>query len=325
MEEEQEYTINQIPIFEKLKTSKSILLAGAGGGFDIFSGIPLYFNLIKQGKKVILANFSFTLLNETSSEKVFPYCYKIRTGDSDFSGRNYFPERYLKLWMGLQGENPEIYAFERTGVIPLTAAYNYLIEKHNIDTVLLVDGGTDSLMFGDEEELGTPQEDVCSMAAVYKTGIEKQYLLSVGFGIDHFHGVSHFRFLENVAEIAKDGGYLGMFQMTKEMSESQKFIEAVKFANEKMKGLESIVSNSIVSALQGEYGNHQTLSRTMGSELWINPLMTIYWCFELPKLISKIKYYDLIKEVYTIGELNQQLYQYRSSLERIRTNRQIPI
>ena len=104
------YSINQIPIFEELKESKSILLAGAGGGFDIFSGIPLYFNLKKQGKKVILANFSFTWLVETTSEKVFPYCYKIRSGDSDLSGRNYFPERYLKLWFGLQGENVEISA-----------------------------------------------------------------------------------------------------------------------------------------------------------------------------------------------------------------------
>jgi len=89
------YSINQIPLFEELKESKTILLAGAGGGFDIFSGIPLYFNLKKQGKKVILANFSFTWLAETTAEKIFPYCYKIRSSDRDLSGRNYFPEKYL--------------------------------------------------------------------------------------------------------------------------------------------------------------------------------------------------------------------------------------
>ena len=319
------YSIHQIPIFEELKESKSILLAGAGGGFDIFSGIPLYFNLKKQGKKVVLANFSFTWLTETTSEKVFPFCYKIRSGDSDLSGRNYFPERYLKLWLGLQGENVDIYGFERTGVKPLKEAYKYLIKKHGIDTVLLVDGGTDSLMFGDEDGLGTPQEDICSMAAVYRSGIKKQYLLSVGFGIDHFHGVSHFRFLENVAEIAKDGGYLGMFQITKEMAESQKYIEAVNFANEKMSGMESIVSNSIVSSLKGEYGNHHVTRRTEGSELWINPLMTIYWCFDLRKVVRKIKYYNYIKDVNTIGEFNGQLSEYRNALKELRPKKQIPI
>lgn len=319
------YSINQIPIFEELKESKTILLAGAGGGFDIFSGIPLYFNLKKQGKKVILANLSFTWLSETTSEKVFPFCYKIRSGDSDLSGRNYFPERYLKLWLGLQGENVDIYAFEKTGVSPLRDAYKYLIKKHEIDTVVLVDGGTDSLMFGDEEGLGTPQEDVCSMAAVYRSGIKKQYLVSIGFGVDHFHGVSHFRFLENVAEIAKDGGYLGMFQITKEMEEAEKYIQAVKFANEKMIGKESIVSNSIISALKGQYGNIHRTSRTNGSELWINPLMTIYWCFDLRRVVQKIKYFDKIRNVDTISQFNGQLSEYRQELDKLREKKQIPI
>lgn len=319
------YSINQIPIFEELKDSQTILLAGAGGGFDIFSGIPLYFNLKKQGKKVILANFSFTSLVETSAQKVFPFCYKIRSGDSDLSRRNYFPEKYLKLWFQLQGELVDIYAFEKTGVKPLKDAYEYLIKKHEIDTILLVDGGTDSLMFGDEDGLGTPQEDVCSMAAVYQSSVKKQFLLSVGFGIDHFHGVSHFRFLENVAEIAKDGGYLGMFQITKEMVEAQKYIDAIQFANEKMRGKESIVSNSIVSALEGEYGNHHRTRRTNGSELWINPLMTIYWSFDLKAVVRKIKYYDQIKDVYTIGAFDGQLAKYRNELTQLRAKKRLPI
>jgi len=249
------YSLNKIPIFQALEESNNILLAGAGGGFDIYCGMPLYLNLKEQGKNVILANFSFTWLSETTSEKVFPFCYKIRGGDNDLSGRNYFPEKYLKQWLGLQGDNPTLYGFERTGVNPLKDAYKYLIKKHEIDTVLLIDGGTDSLMFSDEGGLGTPQEDVCSMAAVYRSGIKKQFLISVGFGIDHFHGVSHFRFLENVAEMSKDGGYLGMFQMTQEMEEAKKYIDAMNFANEKMSGMESIVSNSVVSALEGNYGN----------------------------------------------------------------------
>ncbi len=319
------YRINQIPIFDELESSESILLAGAGGGFDIYSGIPLYLNLIKQGKKVVLANFSFTWLNETSSEEVFPFCYKIRIGDSDFSGRNYFPERYLKVWLGLQGLNTDIYAFERTGVQPLKEAYKFIIKAHDIDTIILVDGGTDSLMFGDEDGLGTPQEDICSMAAVFNSGIEKQFLLSIGFGIDHFHGVSHFRFLQNVAEIAKDGGYLGMFQITKEMEEAAKYMEAVEFANEKMFGKESIVSNSIVSALEGEYGDHHRTKRTDKSVLWINPLMTIYWCFDLKAVVRKIKYYDLIKDVNTIGEFNTELSKYRDQLSELRSKKQIPI
>jgi len=84
------FTVNNLPIFQQLEDSKNILIAGAGGGFDIFCGILLYFNLINQGKKVTLANFSFTWLNETTAPIVYPYCYEIRSSDVDLSGRNYF-------------------------------------------------------------------------------------------------------------------------------------------------------------------------------------------------------------------------------------------
>ena len=173
--------------------------------------------------------------------------------------------------------------------------------------------------------LGTPQEDICSMAAAYQTNVEKHFLLSVGFGIDHFHGVSHYRFLENVTEIMKSGGYLGMFQMTKEMKEVTKYIDAVNFANKRMIGKESIVSNSIVSALEGEYGDFHKTLRTKGSQLWINPLMTIFWVFDLRKVIPKIKYYDFIKSGITIGDFNRQLSRYRNSLKILRKKRNLPI
>ena len=317
--------INQIPFFQELKDSETILLAGAGGGFDIYTGIPLYFSLKKQGKKVVIANFSFTWLGETTSKKVAPFCYQIESHDRDLSNRNYFPEKYLKLWLQIQGEEPHVYAFERTGVNPLKNAYKSLIKEHKIDTIILVDGGTDSLMFGDEEGLGTPQEDICSMAAVYRTGLKKQFLVSVGFGVDHYHGVSHFRFLENVATLIKDGGYLGLFQYTKEMEEVIKYLDAIEFANGRMKGMESIVSNSIVSAIQGEYGNHHTTNRTKESELWINPLMSICWCFDLKKVIQKNKYFSFIKDSNTMGELNGMLSQYRSGLKTYRDKKQLPI
>ncbi len=318
-------SLTQIHFFQQLQDSKNILLAGAGGGFDIYSGIPLYFALKKLGKQVVLGNFSFTWLNETTARPVFNHCYKIEAKNMDISGRNYFPEKYLSLWMGMQGEQADIYAFERTGVNPLKSAYKYLIKTHQIDTIILIDGGMDSLMFGDEQSLGTPQEDICSMAAVYRTGIKKQFLVCLGFGIDHFHGVSHYRFLENVAELSKYGGYLGIIQLTKEMEESQKYMEAIDFVNQRMGGMESIVSNSIVSALEGHYGNYHKINRTNGSPLWINPLMTIYWCFELRSVIRKNKYYELIKDTNTIGELNGKLAGFRSKLESIRKNQKIPI
>jgi hypothetical protein len=317
--------LNQIHFFEELKDSSNIILAGAGGGFDIFSGLPLYFSLKEQGKNVILANFSFTWLNETNSEQVFPFCYLVKSTDRDFSGRNYFPEKFLCEWFLTQEENIEIYAFDKTGVNPLKKAYNYIIKKHNIDTIILVDGGTDSLMFGDEEGLGTPEEDICSMAAVYRSSIKKTFLVSIGFGIDHYHGVSHYHFLENISELIRDGGYLGLFSVTKEMEEGQKLVSAIKYVNMRMKGKESIVTNSISSAIEGYYGNHQMTKRTQESELWINPLMSIYWCFTLSSIINKNKYYDRIKSTNSMSEIKGELAKFRGEMTEYREKKRIPL
>ena len=47
------------------------------------------------------------------------------------------------------------------------------MERHEIDLVLLIDGGTDSLIFGDEPGLGTVVEDaVSTIAACAAAGIK---------------------------------------------------------------------------------------------------------------------------------------------------------
>jgi hypothetical protein len=51
-----------------------------------------------------------------------------------------------------------VYAFPRVGPRSLTPAYLALTEHLDLDAIVLVDGGTDILMRGDEAGLGTPEE-----------------------------------------------------------------------------------------------------------------------------------------------------------------------
>jgi len=57
----------QIEFFKNIESSRIVLIAGVGGGFDIASGMPLYRYLYDLGKEVVLANFSFTDLVATGS------------------------------------------------------------------------------------------------------------------------------------------------------------------------------------------------------------------------------------------------------------------
>ena len=49
------WSITSPKIFDLLAPARKVLVAGCGGGYDILSGLPLYFALRRQGKSVYLA------------------------------------------------------------------------------------------------------------------------------------------------------------------------------------------------------------------------------------------------------------------------------
>lgn len=312
-----------IPFFNELDKAQNILIAGAGGGFDVFCGLPLYFWLKKAGKAVHLANLSFTELGFCDGERPVPSLVRVlaNTGGS----RGYFPEAHLANWLTNRfGETP-IYAIERSGAQPVLAAYEWMVKTFRPDTLILVDGGTDSLMRGDEAGLGTPQEDMASLfAANAVSGPERKFIVCLGFGIDTFHGVCHAQFLENAAALIEDGGYLGAWSLMKEMQEFQLYREAVEFVSARMPQRESIVNGSIVSAVNGWFGNAHASKRTEGSELFINPLMALYWAFRLEHVARQNLYLDRIAGTNTHADLSLAIEAFRATWPNTRPWRDIP-
>ena len=96
----------------------------------------------------------------------------------------HFPEGTLARWLAAHDLPSTVYAFPPLGVQPLRAAYQYLIDRHDLDTIVLVDGGTDILMRGDEIGLGTPVEDLTSVGAVAGLDLAVKLVTCLGFGID---------------------------------------------------------------------------------------------------------------------------------------------
>ncbi|MFD0598521.1 DUF1152 domain-containing protein [Catellatospora coxensis] len=160
--------------------------------------------LRNAGTKVTLASYAVSELGALSLSSW------VRTGLAavrpDSAGNDrYFPERTLARWLAIQGHDPVVYAFERTGVRPLRSAYRKLIDLLGIDAVVLADGGTDILMRGDEAGLGTPEEDMTSLAAVAGLPVPTKLVVSLGFGIDSHHGICHAHVLENLAALQREG------------------------------------------------------------------------------------------------------------------------
>lgn len=310
------------PFIEELRGAKSILLAGAGGGFDVFSGLPLYFALRAAGKQVHLANLSFTDLPSTKAERLETALVRV-TADS-VGPQRYFPEKYLSAWFRKRGEEIPIYCFDRVGCVPLIAAYKKLIELLNLDAIVLIDGGTDSLMRGDEEGLGTPEEDMASIGAVASLDLPRKYLVCLGFGVDAFHGVAHSSSLEAIADLTKAGAFLGVISLLKEMAEVRLFMDAVQSLCNDMPHHPSIVSTSIASALDGHYGDVHATTRTHGSNLWINPLMTLSWCFHLEPLANRILFLEEVQQTQSTWGMLSAIDEFRKKCPSFRPNRHIP-
>jgi hypothetical protein len=218
-----------------------------------------------------------------------------------------------------------VYCLHRVGVAPLREAYTALVRELRPDTVLLVDGGTDSLMRGDEAGLGTPQEDMASVAAVASLAMPRKLLACIGFGVDTFHGVCHAHFLEAVAELTRSGGYLGCFSVTADMPEAALYREATESVFADMPHHPSIVNASILSALAGSFGDHHTTARTAGSRLFINPLMPVYWTFHLDAVARRVLYLDALRQTQTWGDVTAVIAAFRASAGSPRPWAEIPL
>ncbi len=290
------YSLSSIPFFDELSASQNILIAGIGGGFDVYCGIPIFLNLKNQNKNVYLANYSFTRLHETNAALVHPFCKKI-TPDTTEPTNGYFPEKYLSEWLEKNNFSSSVYAFSSPGVKQLQHAYQELLSLFSIDTVILVDGGTDGLMRGDEEDLGTFLQDYISLTAVMQIPLKKKVVASIGFGLDE---VSHYRFLENVASVIWKDGFLGTTSLLSNSKEGKMYTNCVDYANKRMPHTKSIVNNAIIQSSGGAFGK-QYIEGT-DAYIFVNPLMSMYYFFTLDTVMSESHYFSFIKDTITVDE-----------------------
>ncbi|MEV4973672.1 DUF1152 domain-containing protein [Streptomyces scopuliridis] len=319
------FSLREPALFTRLRDAQRVLIAGAGGGFDIYAGLPLALALRAAGKDVHLANLSFAHLYGLNAEVWLAHDVAAVRPDTVARG-TYFPERTLAEWLEHRGLPSTVYAFPSTGVQPLRAAYRALISHlGGVDAIVLVDGGTDILMRGDESGLGTPEEDMASLGAV--NGLDEvpvRLVVCVGFGVDSYHGVSHALVLENLAALEREGAYLGAFSLPGASREGTLYLDAVAHAQATTPDHPSIVNGSIAAAVRGDFGDVQFTERTRHSELFINPLMALYFCVDAPGLARRNLYLDRLERTHLTRQISTVIEEFRDELPHQRPPRTIP-
>lgn len=318
--------MNNVPLdiefWSRISGFDRILISGCGGGYDFLQGIPLFFALKGMGKSVFLGNMSFTELGNANGFVVTKeknpaqslVCMKITAQTNLNRNDTYFPEKYLSEWfMNEFEEDIPVYAFKRRGVDKVALAYQSVCQKHDIQCIILVDGGSDSLMAGDENELGTPLEDIISIFAVKSTKIPS-FLVCLGIGADRYHGVSDCSTFRAIAELTQKNGFLGSIALTMSMPEVRAYFDASAYVESKMPQ-QSIVGHYIKSAIIGKFGNYNTMERTKKQKLFVNPFMGQYYFFDLVTVAKRVKYADFCEETKNATEFIVGLDHYRLELK----------
>lgn len=297
-----------LPDLQELDQCQNILITGIGGGFDILCGLPLFFALEERGKNVFLANYSFTNFADAKAcskpIEIVPDLLMQATPTLE-SHCEYYPEGYLAHWFQntLKRDVP-IYMFAKTGVVPLKESYIKLVNELKIDGMILVDGGVDSLMHGDEQGAGTLLEDSVSLAALSSFSIPK-VLACLGFGTEVEDKVCHHHVLQNMAELIAEhpANFMGSCCLAPWQAEFVRYKDAAHYVQSRPNCKVSHITSRIVPAVQGKFGNYHAYQHFKETKLYLTPLMGLYWFFRANAVIQKNLLIDSLKKTFTFTDV----------------------
>ena len=288
-----------------------MLLAGCGGGYDVLGAVPLW-QVLRRDHDVHFASLSFSYLNglDARQDAEVPNLYEVTARAA--TEKAYCPEAHLAKFVG-----QPIWCFDKTGVRPLARAYRALIERLEIDHIILVDGGIDAVLRGDELSLGTPSEDLASLAAATMQGVPVT-LACVGMTSELRDGIAHAQVFERIAELTREGAYLGATALTAGDPATDAYVAAVEqvFAGQ-TEQKRSHVHKVILSAIRGEFG-------ATAPHVWLSPLMNMFWFFDAHTVARTHKFLDLLTPTDSIWEVAARIEAARKSLP-IRERSVIPV
>lgn len=174
--------------------TKSILVLGAGGGYDVLAGFglglgieenmfPIIFsdgNTKKESENktethkgdvcVHWASYSWTdrldTLDSKTNSRCTPFAIEITPDTVPVcqQQREYFPE-----WALAKQTQRPVWAIRAVPPVVLIHALDALVKRLKIDTIVCIDAGSDAVLFGDEKqgERGSPTEEMTVLSSVY--------------------------------------------------------------------------------------------------------------------------------------------------------------
>lgn len=216
-----------------LVTAKTLVL-GVGGGYDIYTALPWYFSLSSEEQSLcILANYSFTEDLYKYENYIVPIVPSTTRTEKN---KDYFPEHDLAKFI-----NSTVYAIRLIPAPLLITELRKFIDFHHIEHIYLFDGGTDSILYGDELLWGSPLEDSQTILACYKLGLPCRLFVSA-FNIDDCDSQAYLRHWKSSKNSNK-------ITLGPHLSGWDRYVHIVQTLE-----YPSIIQESIIAAAQGHRG-----------------------------------------------------------------------
>jgi hypothetical protein len=301
----------------QLPEHSRILVAGAGGGFDIYCALPVALKLREHGHEVHLANYSFTNLGAVRGSTTDLKHLSCITSESVLESGDYFPELHLcKWWQRTFSEQKCVWCYSRIGVRPLAEIFQHLQATLDLNAIVILDGGVDGLFIGNEFDLATPSMDAISIIAASTIPNWTKIYAFTAFGTEGAESnVRHSDALLRISELTTRDSLLGVSALTRRSNIGKSFIEAVEFVNRQMPSeKQSVIANSIVEALKGRFGSSSFNAKTKVSPVWLSALTSLYWFFDLDAVAKAKPYLQEVLETDNILDVANAIDRTRSRL-----------
>lgn len=251
----------------------NILFFGCGGGYDFVHSLIILPDLIRSGKKVVIVSNSFTKVYQDYKNYETAYQHpanpkiiakNIIPGiEEPKSG--YIPEKLLVNFLAEKHPNLSIPVYasccHEFDINSNTLFIKQIVQRYDIDTLVTIDGGTDSIMRGDEEDVATVVEDFMSLIVCenlrkdHELSLRHCLLLVLGFGVDRHHGASDASSLRAVAELTRMGGFLGTSSIAPNSEGLDLYCQYLNYVkNSDFDAMQTIVGSYIAAASIGQYG-----------------------------------------------------------------------
>lgn len=289
-----------------LDNAQNVLLIGLGGGFDVFTGLPFVFHWPDK---------NFILTNHSSSQE---FVVQPTTAEN-------YPEGMITNIPNISAK----YTIGRHGPKLVKSALDQILQTHQIDVILGVDGGVDSLARGDEKDYGTVLEDFVTLAALSDINIPK-VACCAGFGCETEENMNFYRILENMANLTSSNNFYGSFSLTQQMREFQLYVRECEnaWADGRRK---SHIQTKIISATTGVFGSTNNyidvdprLAESTG-RCFISLLSNIFWMFDLDAVIENNLTIKTMKQGNTFTDAKLLLRQFMIQQKELRSHLPIPL